>query len=250
MTRKRRLPIVLTILLTTLLFVTASPASATIPVYDYVNWILSYYQRYEQIANQARQIANQVQQIRKLEKSLESFVDSDWSTFDFKDLDALLADGEHFGYLNRSLSDLFDATFPGYERPESWPAEFEMRVGRTRETLRLINRSLRTLSDADSPIDLLALLQRRSETADSPLEELETSNMYANYSLVHLQRAIQASLLTANTIAIAQAEELQMQASAEAARNGWIDRDPRPPIRDDDGSGHTGVPDGWSYSIF
>ena len=74
--------------------------------------------------------------------------------------------------------------------------------------------------------------------------------MYANYSLVHLQRAIQANLLTANTIAIAQAEELQMKASAEAARIGWIDRDPLPPIRDDNGSGHTGVPDGWSYSIF
>jgi P-type conjugative transfer protein TrbJ len=249
LTRKRRLPIVLGLLLTTLL-ATASPASATIPVYDYINWILSFYQRYEQIANQARQISNQVQQIRHLAKGLESFAGADWSHFDFNDLDALLAYGEHLGYLNRSLSDVFDDTFPGYERPESWPAEFETRVRRTRETLRLVNQSLRSLSDADSQIDFLALLQRRSETADSPLEELETSNMYANYSLVHLQRAIQANLLTANTIAIAQAEELQTKASAEAARNGWIDRDPLPPIRDDDGSGHTGVPDGWSYSIF
>ncbi len=242
MTRKRRLPIVLGLLLTTLL-ATASPASATIPVYDYINWILSFYQRYEQIANQARQISNQVQQIRHLAKGLESFAGADWSHFDFNDLDALLAYGEHLGYLNRSLSDVF-ATTRASRNPE------KTRVRRTRETLRLVNQSLRSLSDADSQIDFLALLQRRSETADSPLEELETSNMYANYSLVHLQRAIQANLLTANTIAIAQAEELQTKASAEAARNGWIDRDPLPPIRDDDGSGHTGVPDGWSYSIF
>lgn len=251
MTRKRRLPVVLALLLTTLLLATASPASATVAVYDYINWVLSYYQRYQQIANQAQQISNQVRQIQQLAKSLESFADdTDWSEFDFDDLNTLLAYGEHLGYLNRSLSNLFDDTFPGYQSPESWPAEVETRVRRTRETLRLVNQALRSLSDADSQDDLLALLQRRSERADSPLEELETSNMYANYSLVHLQRAIQANLLTANTIAIAQAEELQMHASAEAARNGWIDRDPPPPILDDDGSGHTGVPDGWSYSIF
>lgn len=250
MTRlRRRLPVVLALAFTTLLL-TAPPASATIPVYDYINWILSYYQRYEQIANQARQISNQVRQIQQLAKSLESFEDADWSQFDFNDLDALLAYGEHLGYLNSSLSSIFDETFPGYEAPESWPAEFETRARRTRETLRVVNQALRGLSNADAPFNFLELLQRRSERADSPLEELETSNMYANYSLVHLQRAIQASLLTANTIAIAQAEQLQMQASVEAARNGWIDRDPLPPIRENLDAGHTGVPEGWSYSIF
>jgi len=249
-TRMRcRSPIVLFLLLATLLLASASPASATIPVYDYVNWVLSYYQRYEQIANQARQIANQVRQIEQLGKSLESFDDADWSQFD--QLSALLFYGDHLGYLNSSLANLFDQTFPGYEPPESWPAEFETRVWRTRETLRLVSQALRGLSNADAPFNLLELLQRRSERADSPIEELETANMYANYSLVHLQRAIQASLLTANIIAIAQAEELQRQASVEAARNGWIARDPLPPIRENlDGSGHTGVPDGWSYSIF
>lgn len=245
---KTRFSIVLSMLLAALL-ATAAPASATIPVYDYVNWILSYYQRYEQITNQIRQISYQVQQVHHLAKSLESYADADWSHFDFYDLDALLAHGEHFGYLNRSLSDLFDETFPGYEPPESWPEEFQTRVRRTRETLRLINRSLRTLSDADAQVDLLRFLQRRSERADSPLEELETSNMYANYSLVHLQRAIQANLLIANTIAVAQAEELQIKASTEAARNGWIERDPFP-LGYDAGPGYTGVPDGWGYSIF
>ena len=249
MTQKSRLPIVLTALFTVLL-ATAAPASAyTVPVYDYVNWILSYYQRYEQIANQARQISNQVHQIQQIAKSLESFADADWSHFDFHDLDALLSYGEHLGYLNRSVSELFDDTFPGYEPPESWPDEFQTRVRRTRETLRLINRSLRTLSDADSQVDLLTILQRRSQAADSPVEELETANMYANYSLVHLQRAIQANLLTANSIAVAQAEQLQMQASIEAARNGWIERDPFPQGYDE-GAGYTGVPGGWSYSIF
>ncbi len=246
--KKARCLVVFSFLVAALL-ATAAPASATVPVFDYVNWILSYYQRYEQITNQIRQISNQVQQVQQLAKSLESFPDADWSHFDFHDLDALLAYGEHLGYLNRSLSDLFDDTFPGYEPPESWPEEFQTRVRRTRETLRLINRSLRTLSNADASFDLLTLLQQRSQRADSPLEELETYNMYANYSLVHLQRAIQANLLTANTIAVAQAEELQMQSSVEAARNGWIERDPFPHGYDA-GPGYTGVPDGWGYSIF
>ena len=249
MKSRARVPVVLAALLTALLLGSAAPADATVAVHDYINWILSYYQRYEQIANQARQIANQVRQIQHAAKALESFGDADWSHFDFRDLEALLAYGEHLGYLNSSVGALFDDTFPGYERPESWPDEFQLRVGRTRETLRLINRSLRTLSDADSPVDFLALLQRRSETADSPVEELETANMYANYSLVHLQRAIQANLLTANTIAVAQAEELQMQASIEAARNGWVARDPVPLVQDD-GPGFTGVPAGWTYSVF
>lgn len=250
MTRKRRLPALFVLLVTTLLLTTASPASAQVEVHDFINWLLSLVQRYQMISNQAQQISNQVRQIQHLAKSLESFEDADWSQFDFNDLSALLAYGEHLGYLNSSLSSLFDQTFPGYEPPESWPTEFETRVRRTRETLRLVNQSLRGLSNADAPFNFLELLQRRSERADSPLEELETSNMYANYSLVHLQRAIQASLLTANVIAIAQAEELQMQASVEAARNGWIDRDPLPPIRENLDSGHTGVPEGWSYSIF
>jgi P-type conjugative transfer protein TrbJ len=247
--RKSRVPIVLTLLLAALLSTAAPAAANTVPVYDYVNWLLSYYQRYEQIANQARQITNQVRQIQQLAKSLESFADADWSHFDFHDLDALLGYGEHLGYLNQSVSALFDDTFPGYETPESWPEEFQTRVRRTRETLRLINRSLRTLSDADSQVDFLSVLQRRSQTADSPVEELETANMYANYSLVHFQRAIQANLLTANSIAVAQAEQLQMQASIEAARNGWIERDPFPEGYDE-GPGHTGVPAGWAYSIF
>ena len=40
---------------------------------------------------------------------------------------ALLAFGDHLGYLNQSLTEIFDDTFPGYVRPESWPAEFETR---------------------------------------------------------------------------------------------------------------------------
>lgn len=251
MTRKGRFPVILSLLLVTLLLAAPLPAGATVAVYDYINWILSFYQRYQQITNQAQQISNEVRQIRQLAKSIESFADdADWSEFDSSGLDMLLGYGDHLGYLNQSLTEIFDDTFPGYARPESWPAEFETRVYRTRETLRQINRSLRTLSDADSSYDLLSLLQERSEAADSPLEELETSNMYANYSLVQLQKAIQASLLTANTIGIAHAEQLQIQASIEAARNGWIERDPLPPIRDDEGSGHTGVPEGWSYSLF
>jgi len=244
-----RLPAVFAALLAVLLLTSAVPASATYPVHDYINLIVSTYQRYVQVANQVQQITNQVRQIQQAAKSLESFGDADWSHFDFGDLDALLAFGDHLGYLNSSVDALFEETFPGYERPEAWPEEFQTRVRRTRETLRQINRSLRTLSDADSPVDFLALLQRRSERADSPVEELETANMYANYSVVHLQRAIQANLLTANTIAVAQAEQLQMQASAEAARNSWIERDALPPLGDD-GSGYTGVPEGWAYSFF
>src|SRR5262245_5985810 len=113
------------------LLATAAPASATVPVFDYVNWVLSYYQMYEQITNQIQQIPDQAQQIPHLAKSLESCADADWSHFDFHDLDTLLAYGEHLGYLNRSLSDLFEETCPGYEAPEEWPEEFQTRVRRT-----------------------------------------------------------------------------------------------------------------------
>jgi P-type conjugative transfer protein TrbJ len=232
-----------------LLMITSRTGSATIPVWDYVNWILSYYQRGQQIANQAHQLTNEARQIQHLAKALESYADGDWSTFSYRDLDALLSYGEQLGYLNRSLSAVFDNTFPGYEPPSDWPTEYQIRVRRTRETLREINRSLRTLSDADSQVDLLTLLQRRSERSDSPLEELETSNMYAQYTSVQITKSIQANLLIANAIAVAQAERLQREASIDAARNSWIKSDPFPDGFDP-GEGYGAIPEGWSYTIF
>src|SRR5262249_17225657 len=50
-----RVPLAVALLLVVLLVGMPTPAGATVPVYDYINWILSLIQRYQQISNQAEQ---------------------------------------------------------------------------------------------------------------------------------------------------------------------------------------------------
>lgn len=234
-----------------LLLVPATSSEAALDVYDYVNWALSYYQRYEQIRNQYKTIENEVRQVQQLAKALESFDQSDWSSFDASELEVLLAYGEHLGYLNSAATEIFDVTFPGYEAPRYWPDEFQARVSRTRSTLRRIQQSLRSLGNGgDYQSEILTLLQNRSDEADSPTEELETANMFHSLHSADMQRSIQASLLVGNAIAVSQAQELQFRASAEAARSSWLLSEPLPYPDSNQDEGFTALPNHWDLNLF
>jgi P-type conjugative transfer protein TrbJ len=246
-TRKRTRAIIATVTCMLLLFALPATVGATIPVYDYINWALSFIQRYQQIANQYEQIRKAEAQVKALTKQLESFGEGEWSSASgiLIQLDSLLATGEQLSYLNGSVGSLFEETFPGYEAPASWPDEYRLRVLRTRTTLRQALRALNALSEAGRDTGWIELLQHRADQADSPLEEIEVSNMYANYALTESQRAMAASLLTANAIAVAQAHEIQVKASADAARSAWLVRDDVPLPGWDPSHGYTGLPQGF-----
>jgi hypothetical protein len=222
-------------------------ASATFPVFDYVNWILSWIQR-------AQQIQHQYDQLVALKKQLESYGEGgDFNSLNgiLGDLDQLFRDGENLGYLLIGVEQVFEETFPGYEAPIAWPEEFQTRIYRTQNTLRLITASLNRLTAANTRsqvmVDRLTALSRR---ADSPLEELEVQSMLETLAVTEQQRILQGQLLTANAVTIAAAAEVQRVAAAEAARSGWIASESAPePGYDPHPEGFTGVPRDWPWSL-
>ena len=73
--------------------------------------------------------------------------------------------------------------------------------------------------------------------------------MWTNLSISEQQRHMQASLLAANAIVVAQAEAMQREASVEAARNDWLARENTPVAGHDPSDGFTGVPADWPWSL-
>ena len=246
------------ILATTALLLVVQPAPArayTVPVYDYINWILGLIQRYQQIENQAEQIRKQAKQIEVAVKTIErSGRDGDWASLQglFDNLDTLFNSTENLGYRYSQLTTLWDETFPGYQTPvESWPADQEIRARRTFATLRNIGLSLRQISELNQQSeDALGTLRERSDAADTPQKQLEASNMFLDFQATETSRAMQANLLAANAITVLGAEQLQRATTADLARTSWIERNaPRPPSDFESEPGYTGVPRNWPWTI-
>jgi P-type conjugative transfer protein TrbJ len=247
------------LLLTTALLLVIQPAPAraayTVPVYDYINWILGLVQRYQQIDNQAEQIRKQARQIEVALKTIErSGRDGDWASLQglFDNLATLFNSSENLGYLYSQLATTWDETFPGYSAPvQSWPADQEVRAQRVFVTLRNIGLSLRQISELNQQSeDALATLRERSDAADTPQKQLEVQNMFLDFQATETSRSIQASLLAANAITVLGAEQLQRATTADLARTSWIERNaPRPPSDFDSEPGYTGVPRNWPWTI-
>jgi hypothetical protein len=243
--RTRRYTTTLAVALVALLLLPSS-AAATVPVYDYINWILAWYQR-------GVQIQHQYDQFKALKQQLESFGrQGDFDSLNglLGDLDELFRSGENLGYILAGVEDVFAETFPGYEAPVLWPDEYALRLSRTRNTLQLITTALNRLTWANTHSQVMVeRLQERSKTADSPLEELEVQTMWQNLAVSEQQRALQAQLLTANAVTVAAAAGLQREAAAEAARNAWLVGETAPDPGEDSGTGFTGIPDNWPWRL-
>ncbi len=246
MRRARFLAAMVGLVFVFVLLVATPPASATIPVYDYVNWLLAWYQR-------AQQIEHQYHQLKALERQLETL--GRGGDFDslhglLGDLDQLFREGENLGYILAGVEEVFAETFPGYEAPVLWPDEMSRRIDRTQKTLRLITASLNRLTWANTHSQVMVeRLQERSKAADSPLEELEVQTMFQNLAISEQQRSLQAQLLTANAVTVAAAASTQREAAAEAARSAWLAREPIPTPGHDPSGGFTGIPAGWAWSF-
>jgi P-type conjugative transfer protein TrbJ len=247
------LAIALTVLL--LLVVVPSPAHATVPVYDYINWILSLYQRYQQIENQAEQIRKQARQIEVAVKAIErSGRSGDWASLQglFANLDILFNSTENLGYLNSQIGSTWDDTFPGtFPSLRTWPADQEIRMQRTFATLRQIELALHQIAILNDQSDqALAVLRERADHADTPQKQLEAHSMFLDFQATETSRSMQAGLLAANAVTVLGAEQLQRSATAELARSSWIERDDLPRLSDAEAErGYTGVPHDWPWTI-
>jgi P-type conjugative transfer protein TrbJ len=238
-----------------LLIVAPAPAAATVDVHDYINWILSLIQRYQQIQNQAEQLHRQARQIEVALKTIErSGRQGDWASLAglFANLTTLFNSEDNLGVLYAQIMTTWDETFPGYAPPvQSWPGDQEIRTRRTFATLRNIELALHQIAELnDQSEDALALLRERSDQADTPQKLLEVHNMFLDFQATETSRTMQAHLLAANAATVLGAEQLQRATTAEIARTTWIERDsPRPPSDFEGMPGYSAVPRDWPWTI-
>lgn len=241
-----------------LLIVVPEPAHAqyyTVPVYDYVNWILSLIQRYQQIANQVEQLRRQAKQIEVAVKTIERFSKGgDWASLSglYANLETLFNATENFGSQSSQLSFLWDDSFPGYYPPvRSWPADQETRARRTFSTLRGISQALHQIAALNEQSEAaLGVLRDRSDHADTPQKQLEMHSMFLDFQATETSRSMQAGLLAANAATVLGTEQLQRASTAELARTNWIEQNAPRPLSDFEyGTGYTGVPHDWPWTI-
>lgn len=238
--KRRKVAATVLVALTLFLVVPGTSSAYTVPVYDYINWILSWYQRGQQIYNQGRQIYYAAKSLERIGQgaqwdSLGGLVD--W-------LDRAMRGGEHLGYLVADLDWMFADTFPERYRTQSATSESLRRINRTRNTFEKLMAGLRRISFSNArsqgTVERLAV---QSAAADTPLKAQESTNGWLNSIDVELQKVREAQLSTANAVTVYYSFELHRKAVADTARNEWIQAELPPPLAPDRRF-YSGVPPG------
>jgi P-type conjugative transfer protein TrbJ len=264
MTKKRLLPL----LLIALLLLMPSTANASgIPVVDILAWIQRFsliYNQYEQIAAQYQHIRVAIAEAQAAVKQLEAYRDGHYS-----DLNGLLGAVDqifnsysqiesNLGYLRIGVEDIYRQTFPGTEvfsaNPNvDVPASYVQRVGRVNETLALLFKGLNrmTWNNTHSQVEL-AEFSAASQAADTALKASQANGMLTSLGVTEQQKTLQATMMTANAVAMGVAMQVQDQATAQAARTRWLasQTPPAPVGFDPSPSGYTGLPSSASASLF
>jgi len=249
MKRMRRSTAAALVLVLALGLGSAAPAGATfVPVYDYINWILAFVQRYYAAYQRAQQLYQQVEAVKAAYKNLENYGRSgEWGNLVglYGSIEGLLNKADNLGYQTSELAAQLDETFPGLLPPQDYPAEYEARVRKTLTTVKTLAQILGRIGAPNMGTQLrLAAMQVRSGDATGAMKALQTANIFASLQEEELGRGLQAELASANIEALTASHELQQEAAAAAAFDDWTSRDegPIPAAR-----GYGGVPVGWSY---
>jgi P-type conjugative transfer protein TrbJ len=264
MTKKQLLPL---LLIGLLLFMPATANATGVPVVD----LAALIQRITYIYNQLQQIEQQYQHIqiavleaRAVVKQLESYRDGHYS-----DLNGLLGAIKqvfntysqvqgNIGYIRDGVEDIYRETFPGVDvfvaDPEvNVPDTYAERVSRVNETLALLFKGLNriTWNDPHSQEDLVEFAAA-SQGADTALKAAQANGMLTSLGVTEQQKTLQATMMTANAVAMGVAMQVQDQATAQAARTRWLDSEtPPPPVGfDPSPSGYTGLPSSADTSLF
>ena len=244
----RRRRIVAVVLILFALFGTAAPAGATVPVYDYINWILAFIQRYYAAYQRAQQLYQQAEAVKAAYKNLENYGRSgEWGNLVglYGSIEGILNRADNLGFQTSELAAQLDETFPGLIPPQDYRTEYETRVRKTLTTVKSLTQILGRIAAPNVQTQLrLAAMQARSGDASGAVKALQTANIFASLQEEELGRGLQAELASANIEALTASHELQKEAAAEAAFVDWTTRDEGPapePV------GYGGVPAGWSW---
>ncbi len=218
---------VIALALIAVLLLPATGSATGAPVVD----VLAIAQRLIVMYNQLQQIQAAYRKVELAVKALESYAE----TGDFSDLNGLLGQidqifnvyaeiGDNLGYLKAGVDDVYHDTFPGYVPSVFGPtADYEIRVERAQQSLRLIMKAMNRLTwnNTGSAL-LLARMVADSKDADSPQEEAEVANMIGTLQVTEAQKSLQAQLLTANAVTVGFGSVIQDQAAATRARADWL----------------------------
>ncbi|MBW8879040.1 MAG: hypothetical protein JF614_29210 [Acidobacteria bacterium] len=264
MTKKRLLPL---LLIGLLLFMPSTANATGIPVVDILAWIQRFsiiYNQYQQLVNQYQHIQVAITEARAAVKQLEAYRDGHYS-----DLNGLLGAVDqifnsysqiqsNLGYLKIGVEDIYRQNFPGADvyatDPNvNVPDSYVQRVGRVNETLALLFKGLNriTWNDTHSQIEL-AEFAAASQGADTALKAAQANAMLTSLGVTEQQKTLQATMMTANVVALGVAMQVQDQATAQAARSRWLNsQTPPPPVGfDPSASGYTGLPSSAPTSLF
>ncbi|HEX3553310.1 MAG TPA: hypothetical protein VIA62_08775 [Thermoanaerobaculia bacterium] len=264
MTKKRLMPL---LLLGLLLFMPSTADATGIPVVDILAWIQRFtliYNQYEQLSNQYQHIRVAITEAQAAVKQLEAYRDGHYS-----DLNGLLGAVDqifnsysqvqsNLGYLKIGVEDIYRQSFPGTDvfttDPNvNVPDSYAQRVGRVNETLALLFKGLNriTWNDTHSQIEL-AEFAAASQGADTALKAAQANGMLTSLGVTEQQKTLQATMMTANAVALGVAMQVQDQATAQAARSRWLaSQTPPPPVGfDPSASGYTGLPSSAATSLF
>jgi len=264
--RKTRTRLLALLVAGLLLLLPNAANAAGIPVVDILAWI----QRFEMIYKQIQAIENQYQHIRiaiteaqAAVKQLESYRDGHYS-----DLNGLLGSidqifnsysllSSNLGYLKIGVEDIYRQNFPGTEiftaNPHvDVPSLYSQRAGQVNETLALLFKGLNRLTWNDTRSQAeLAEFSVASQGADTALKAAQANGMLTSLGVTEQQKTLQATMMTANAVALGVAMQLQDQATAQAARSRWLNSEtPPPPVGFDPSSGYTGIPTTAQSSLF
>jgi len=244
-----------------LILIGSSVCNATVPVYDYINWALQEakfaYERGEMTYakfQRAQMILYQIRQLEQQLKALKSWAqDGDWSSLHgaMGQIDQLMNALDDLGFLVVGIHQRWEETFPGYVPPVDWISEYQNRLRRTRATYGALLAALNRISANQTHSQaVLEQLAARSRASDSPQQELEVLNMFANAQGLELTKLTMATSLTANALAVQFSYELQKDATAAAVRHQWLHSQVRPQPGHDDSPGFTGLPKNASFDLF
>ena len=174
-----------------------------------------------QVAQMATQINNQRMQIQYQLRALAKLRNPNWRDINglVYQLDVLMQQGESLAYSAANLDEQFRETFPGYELPVGWVASEAQRSRATR-ALATMHASLVTTRRQMQSIQpgLVRLRQIKTQMGgiQGTQEAVELQNTLQAYTAEELMMLRQAVAVQTNTMAVANAQDVQREMEEQA----------------------------------
>jgi len=167
------------------------------------------------VINQAKQISNQLQQL----KSIEVFSEGEWSSAIglLTELQSVVQQGQGISYALESISEVFKETYPGYEAPTDYTADYQNWSNTTLDTIKgtLMSVGLQSNEFATENATLTSL-RSISDSAVGQTQAIQAGNMINNEMISQLQKLRQIQMSQIQSQGTYMAYQVNKEAAGEA----------------------------------